>query len=252
MPLSFANRQRYARQLALPDFGEQGQLLLQKSHIAIIGAGGLAATSFAYLAAAGVGEISIWDDDIIEASNLPRQILFATENLGQEKTSALAHWSEKNGSETKIHQHKKRFSAADISLLKNISVVIDATDNIQSRHEIHLSCRSLKIPFIFGAAAGFSGMVSSFLHQKNSACFACFCPETISADSLRTCAQTGMLGPVVGLIGCLQTTESLRILLNKPSFSEKLIRVDFDSTTRLFSSTKILPDPACGICQKND
>lgn len=242
---------RYARQICLPDVGREGQEKLAKARILIVGAGGLGSPAAFYLAAAGVGHLRLVDADLVDLSNLQRQILHKNRNVGQKKIkSAKSTLNDLNPS-ISVEIHDDFISPANIKqYLSNIDLVIDGTDNFNARYAISDACAEAGIPWVYGAVYRFDGQVSLFhasRSQNRGLCYRCLFPETDNGVNAPNCTEAGVLGVAPGIIGLLQATEALKFLLGVGvSLSGRLLHVDLRSMR--FHETALTPDPDCLSC----
>ena len=220
---------RYKRQTILPEFKPNGQNELENSNVVVIGAGGLGSPALMYLAAAGIGEISIIDDDKIDESNLQRQILYTTNDQGAAKVEIAKMQLEALNPNIKIISHKARLTTDNAEkLLTKHDIILDTTDNFETRYLVNDTSVKLNIPVIFGAITGWEGVVSTFNTNKNSPCYRCLYPKKPQAD-IRNCAEAGAIGPVAGIIGSLMALEAIKFLVNTPALkilSNKLFILD--------------------------
>lgn len=209
--LSAREHERYSRHILLDEVGEAGQLALRAARVLIVGAGGLGSPVAAYLAAAGVGTIGIVDDDIVELSNLQRQILFSEDDLGLAKVEAAARRIKACSSGTVVEIHHERLGAASAEeLISAYDLVVDCSDNFATRYAINDACLLLGRPFVYGSIYRFEGQVSVFC-QPGGPCYRCLFPEENAA--VANCAEAGVVGVLAGVIGSLQATEALKLLL---------------------------------------
>ncbi|MEM7053960.1 MAG: molybdopterin-synthase adenylyltransferase MoeB [Pseudomonadota bacterium] len=243
-------RERYLRHLALPQIGLEGQLKLRKGRVLLIGAGGLGSPAALYLAAAGVGHIGIVDDDVVELSNLQRQILHSTSRLGQAKVeSAKTHLLELND-QIDISVYPQRLTAENIEeIVTNYDLVLDGSDNFPTRYLVNATCIRFGKPLVYGAVQQFSGQVSVFhaAADNPSPCYGCLFPESASAEDAPNCAQAGVLGVVPGVIACLQATEAIKYLLGVGELLLGRLLV-FDALAMRFRELRIPRDPKCDFC----
>ena len=237
---------RYSRQIMLPQVELHGQQKLLQSKVLIFGAGGLGSPVAMYLAASGIGEITIVDPDTVDLSNLQRQIIHRTNNIGQEKVQSAKHALGELNPDVKVRTINKILNDTEFqNEVNNAHVVVDATDNFTARFAINSFCVKQKTPLVVGAAIRFEGQVAVFSMQKDSACYQCLYPNQGELDE--SCAQTGILGSVVGLIGCIQATEAIKLLVNVGNnLSNKLLLID--ALNMDWSTVKIRKDPECAIC----
>ncbi|CAI8374235.1 MAG: Molybdopterin-synthase adenylyltransferase [Halieaceae bacterium] len=211
--LSDSELARYARQLILPEVDLEGQARLKESRVLIVGAGGLGTPAAQYLAGAGVGSIRLVDDDRIALSNLPRQLAYTEDDLGQLKVEVLAgRLGDANG-EITVDAQCKRFDGDTASqLLDGVDIVLDATDSLQARLDIDRATYAAGLPWVMGAAVGTSGQWAAFDESRREGCYHCLMRELDSSEN-RGCAELGILGPVVGLVALQQSLLVIRYLV---------------------------------------
>ena len=228
---------RYARHISLPDVGIEGQRLINKSRILVIGAGGLGSPVLLYLAAAGVGEIGIIDDDLVDLSNLQRQIIHAESNIGTSKVESAKAQILSINSTIKITTWNTRLSPDNAQeILTGWDIVIDGTDNIPTRYLVDDICKLNQIPWIYGSIYRFEGQASVF-NFEGGPCYRDLFPEPPPSNAIPSCAEGGVFGVLPGVIGSIQATEAIKIIINKgQSLSGKLLIYDAESMT--FKSLK--------------
>lgn len=237
---------RYARQTILPGIGIAGQERLRQSHVLVIGAGGLGCPVLLYLAAAGVGRITIVDDDTISISNLHRQVLFTTADIGKAKVEIAAQRLTALNPDVHIIARCERFSSINAeSLLSDVDALIDGSDNFPTKFLAGDSAAKAKVPLVYGAVLGFSGEVAVFSHGHSSPCLRCLYPEP-PQGFVPNCAEAGVLGAMAGVVGSMQALQALAILLNLPSAESNLIV--FDGLSALPRRLHIPKDPHCALC----
>ena len=247
MDLSDEQLLRYSRQIMLPQIEIRGQQRLLDSKVLLFGAGGLGSPISMYLAASGVGQITIVDPDDVDLSNLQRQIAHQTEDIGRRKVASVKQTLQAINPQTKVLTINKVMSKDHMAeIIPDADVVVDATDNFDSRFAINQICVESRIPLVTGAAIRFEGQIAVFEMQNESACYQCLYPE--QTDALQeSCTETGILGSVTGLMGCLQATEVIKLLLNiGQTLSNKLLLVD--ALNMEWHSVKIKKDPKCAVC----
>ncbi len=207
--------ERYARHLVLPEVGVAGQQKLLRARVALIGAGGLGSPAALYLAAAGVGTLSLIDDDRVERSNLQRQVLHADARVGMAKTESARIALNALNPSVQVQLQDERVRGANVeALLRDHDVVIDGADNFPTRYLLDAACRRLKIPLVYGAVHRFTGQVSVFdARRADSPCYRCLFPEPPSAAEAPNCSEAGVLGVLPGVIGLLQATEAIKLVL---------------------------------------
>lgn len=238
---------RYNRHILLPQIGLEGQQKLNDAHVLIIGLGGLGSPAALYLAAAGVGELTLVDHDTVELSNLQRQIVHNNDNLGEAKVASAKNNLLKINSEISIKTLTTKVDASTLSdLVTKADIVLDATDNFTTRFAINKACVEHKKPLVSGAAIRFEGQVSVFdTRNENSPCYSCLYPE--QGDENETCSENGILAPVVGVIGCIQALEAIKLLceVGTPLAGKLLL---FDALDMQWRTMKFPKDPACEVC----
>jgi len=237
---------RYQQHIKLSEIGTTGQLKLKKARILCVGAGGLASPLLLYLAAAGVGTLGIVDDDVIETSNLQRQVLYRSEDIGKKKVfTAQSHLSALNPNIT-IIAHEEHFQADNAErLIEQYDVIADCTDNFTVRYHINNACFKLDKTFIFASIHQFAGQCAVF-HPRRGPCFQCLFPLS-PLIPLPSCDVGGVLGVLPGIMGALQATEILKYLLNLGGeLTGRLI--SFDALQLHFKTIALQQDPQCPCC----
>jgi molybdopterin/thiamine biosynthesis adenylyltransferase/rhodanese-related sulfurtransferase len=243
--------ERYSRHLRLPEVGLAGQKRLEAATVLVVGAGGLGSPAAYYLAAAGIGTLRIADDDVVDRSNLQRQILHTDARIGTPKVdSARAALSALNP-RTRIETVAERVNSANVErLLDGVDVVVDGADNFAARYLLNDACVKLGKPLVYGAVHRFEGQVSVFdagRHRGQSPCYRCLFPEPPPPEAAPNCAEAGVLGVVPGIVGLLQATEALKLLLGVgESLSGRLLHID--AMGLRFRETRLAPDPDCPVC----
>lgn len=214
--------ERYSRHLILEDVGVGGQLALKRASVAVVGAGGLGCPALLYLAAAGVGRITIIDDDVVDASNLQRQIAHATENVGVAKTASAAEAVRRANPLVDVVAVNARLSRETAEeILAGHDVVLDGCDNFETKYVLDDACGALGIPLVYAAILRFEGQASVFHYPPGGAAagarrYRDLLPEAPAAGSVPSCAEGGVLGVLPGVLGCIQATEALKVLLGRP------------------------------------
>ena len=240
---------RYARNILLSNVDIAGQEVLLGSHVVVIGAGGLGSPVLQYCAAAGIGQLTIIDDDCVDETNLQRQVIFNEQQVAQPKAEAAAEQLRQLNSAITLNAKTERLAAGNVAgLLQGADLVIAGTDNLASRMLANGYCRAHSIPLVTGAAIGTSGQITCFdFRQQNSACLACVYPD--ESENL-SCAQSGVLGPVVGTVGSLMATEAIKLLLNigKPLTGRLLV---WDAMSMDWQNFNYAKSPGCKVCGEN-
>lgn len=247
--LSPDERRRYARHLLLPEVGEAGQLRLRAARVLVIGAGGLGSPAVLYLAAAGVGALGVVDDDVVDASNLHRQILHRDADAGVPKVDSAARAVAALNPSVRVETFAARFdaeSAPDI-LAEGWDVVIDGTDLIPARYMINDACVTAGVPVVHGAIHRFEGQVSVFAPDRGGPCYRCLFPEAPPPEATPSCAEAGVIGALPGVIGTLQAMQALLLILGvgEPLVG-RLLR--WQGLEGRFEEIRFGPDPECPTC----
>ncbi|MDR6840655.1 molybdopterin-synthase adenylyltransferase MoeB [Pseudoxanthomonas sacheonensis] len=242
---------RYSRHLRLPEVGVEGQRKLEASRVLMIGAGGLGSPAAFYLAAAGVGHLRIADDDVVDRSNLQRQILHTEARIGEAKVASARTALSALNPRTRLEAVAERVVAGNVErLLADVDVVIDGADNFPARYLLNDACVKLGKPLVYGAVQRFEGQVSVFdagRHRGQAPCYRCLFPEPPAAEFAPNCAEAGVLGVLPGVIGLLQATEAIKLLLGigEPLRGRLL---HFDALAMRFREMRLRPDPECAVC----
>src|SRR3954466_10335695 len=243
---------RYSRHTMLPEVGEAGQVKLLKSKVLCLGAGGLGSPSGLYLAAAGVGTLGFVDDDVVDASNLQRQILHATDRVGMPKVESAKAAIAKLNPDVKVIGHQTRLDSSNVlDIIKDYDVIVDGADNFPTRYLINDAALKLGKPVIDGSIYRFEGTVTTFLpfdgKTKEGPCYRCFYPEPPPPDMAPSCQEAGVLGVLCGVIGALEATEAIKVLLGTgKTLSGRELR--FDALGMKFREFKPPHDPTCPVC----
>ncbi len=243
---------RYSRHILLPEIGIDGQSKLLASHVLLIGAGGLGAPASLYLAASGVGKLTICDPDDVDLTNLQRQIVHATESVGRKKVESARETLTRINPETEINIVPEYASGSRLeSLVQAADLVIDGTDNFATRHAINRACVRFSRPLVSGAAIRFDGQVSVFdLRDRENACYHCLFPEDGDLEEMR-CAVMGVFAPLVGIVGSTQAAEALKLLAGTgDSLNGRLLMLD--ALSMQWRSVRLKKDPACRVCAGGD
>ncbi len=246
------NQERYKRQIILPEVGKDGQERISNASVLVVGAGGLGSPALLYLAAAGVGHIGIIDFDNVDKTNLQRQILFSTNDIGSNKAITAAKRLQALNPDIKIEAFDEELDNNNIEELFNrFDMVIDGSDNFATKFLINDAAVKTSTPFIYGSILGFDGQVSVFAHSDDAPCYRCLFPNP-PTSYIPNCAQAGVIGAVAGIIGTTQAMEAIKLIVNHKSFkplTRRLWIIDMHSMeNRLLSINK---DPDCPVCNKN-
>jgi molybdopterin/thiamine biosynthesis adenylyltransferase len=239
---------RYSRHILLPEIGVEGQERLRAARALVIGAGGLGSPVTMYLASAGVGVITLCDDDVVDLTNLQRQIVHRTPAIGQPKVESARDTLAALNPETKIELVKERVAGATLdALVAQADVVIDGCDNFATRHAVNRACVARKKPLVSGAAVRFDGQISVFdLRDNRAPCYACLFPEDAQSEEVR-CAVMGVFAPLTGIVGCVQAAEALKILAGIGQILAGRLML-LDALTMDIRTITLKKDPACAVC----
>lgn len=241
------NTLRYARHLVLPDIGESGQRKLLASKVLLVGAGGLGAPVGLYLAAAGVGRLGVLDDDTVELTNLQRQVIYGTTDIGVAKAGAASARLRDLNPEIDVVAHDLKLSSENaLEILADYDVIIDGTDNFATRYLINDACVLLGKPDVYGSVFRFEGQVSVFSHGGGP-CYRCLYPEPPPAGLVPGCADGGVVGVLPGIIGSLQANEAIKLILGvgEPLRGRLLL---FDALAVTFHELALKRNPDCPVC----
>jgi len=241
---------RYSRHLIMPEVGMEGQKKLKAAGVLLIGAGGLGSPLGLYLAAAGVGRIGIVDFDVVDFSNLQRQVLHGTSDVGRPKLHSAKDKLAAINPEVKLDLYETRLSSANaLELFKPYDIIIDGTDNFPTRYLVNDACVLLKKPNIYGSIFRFDGQASVFAPPRGP-CYRCLYPEPPPPGEVPSCAEGGVLGILPGLVGCIQATEAVKLILGtgSPLIGRLLL---YDALQMSFQEFKIRRNPRCPMCGDN-
>ncbi len=243
--------ERYSRQMLVSGISLNGQRAISSATVLIVGAGGLGCPVAIYLAAAGVGRLKICDGDVVEESNLPRQVLHKETSIGVFKADSVASSLREINSKITVEPISELVTPQNVlSLMRGCQVVVDATDNVVTRYLLNDAAAICKIPLVSGAALGWDGQVSVFCNDGNGPCYRCLYPEAPPPAAITNCDLGGVIGPVTGLIGSLQALQVLRLLAGlRPACTDSLFTFSGDSTDKLTRHLKLRPRrPDCIAC----
>ena len=241
---------RYSRQIILPGIGGAGQAKLLAAHVVMIGAGGIGCPALAYLAAAGVGRITIVDDDTVDLANLQRQILFGTDDIGKSKADAAARALGRMNPDCNIIAVKERFTAQheNVDYWRDADVVIDGTDNFATRLAVSDAATRARVPLVSAALGRFQGQLATFYGwQADQPCYRCFVGDAFDADDCDTCAEQGVLGAVVGVMGTMAASEAIRVITGFGEDQAGKLHL-FDGLAPAWRTMRIAKDPGCRTC----
>jgi sulfur-carrier protein adenylyltransferase/sulfurtransferase len=255
--LTDAQRERYSRHILLPEVGEAGQARLLQGKVLLLGAGGLGSPAALYLAAAGVGTLGIVDADVVDASNLQRQIIHTTARVGSPKVDSAAETIAGLNPDVKVVPYRERLTSANVErLFADYEVIVDGTDNFPTRYLVNDASVWMGKPVVHGSIFRFDGQVTTFIPEKAakklgmseaSPCYRCLYPEPPPPHLAPSCQEAGVLGILCGIIGTLQATEAIKILLGRgTTLAGRLMT--YDSLKMKFRELKLRRDPECPVC----
>ncbi|MEM4297290.1 MAG: molybdopterin-synthase adenylyltransferase MoeB, partial [Nitrososphaerota archaeon] len=248
--LSYAEIRRYGRHLIIPDVGLEGQKRLKAASVLVIGAGGLGSPLSLYLAAAGVGRIGLVDFDVVDESNLQRQVIYTAKDVKRSKLEVAKERLTALNPHIEVETYETRLTSENaMDILGDYDVIVDGTDNFPTRYLVNDACVFLKKPNVYGSIFRFDGQVSVFDAQRGP-CYRCLYPEPPPPGLVPSCAEGGVLGVVPGIIGTLQANEVIKIILGigQPLLGRLLL---FDALQMTFRELRVRKDPNCVVCGEN-
>ena len=257
MTLSSARLDRFARHIVLPEVGGAGQVRLAESRVAIIGLGGIGSPALQYLAASGIGRLALVDDDVVDVSNLQRQTIFTTRDVGYGKAVSARRWLANFDDALQVDVSDARITPENAaSLIAGADLVLDGTDNFATRLAVSDACVAAGIPLLSAAVGRFQGQVGAWAgHLPDEACYRCFVGDAFDAEDCDTCADDGMLGAMAGWVGSFAAMQAVKVLLagvsalGAPGWSRLHILDGLEPGMR---TIRIAPDPACKACAASD
>jgi sulfur-carrier protein adenylyltransferase/sulfurtransferase len=242
---------RYSRHLILPEVGLAGQKKICSTRVLCIGAGGLGSPIAMYLAAAGVGTIGVLDFDTVDFSNLQRQIIHGTSDVGRPKTDSAKETINSINPNVEVVVHNTRISSENaLDIINGYDVVVDGTDNFPTRYLTNDACVLLKKPNVYGSIFRFEGQASVFAPHLGGPCYRCLYPEPPPPGMVPSCAEGGVLGVLPGIVGCIQATEILKLALGKGSSLIGRLLL-FNALDMKFRELRLRRDPQCPLCGEN-
>lgn len=250
MSLDDGQLERYARHIILREVGGAGQQVLLNARVLVVGAGGLGSPVIMYLAAAGVGTIGVVDDDVVSLSNLQRQIIHATESLGETKTHSAKQAVSAINPDVEIIEHTERLTATNArALISQYNVIADGSDNFTTRFLVNDACYLTGRTLVSAAILQFDGQLSTYRAHLggDNPCYRCVFTAPPPPDTTPSCAEAGVLGMIAGTMGSLQATEVVKEILDiGDSMSGRLLI--YDALSANFRTVRVKPDPACALC----
>ncbi len=243
-------RERYSRHTMLPEFGVEGQVKLLNSKVLLLGAGGLGSPSALYLAAAGVGTLGLVDDDVVDESNLQRQVIHTTDRVGEPKTESARKSIEALNPDVEVVEHRTRLSAENVlEIIKDYDVIVDGADNFPTRYLLNDASVRLRKPVVSASILAFDGQISTFVPFEGP-CYRCLYPTPPPAELAPSCGEAGVLGVMAGVLGLLQANEVIKLVagIGEPLIGRLLL---YDSLGTRFTELKVRRDPNCPVCGPN-
>ncbi|MHA1596380.1 MAG: HesA/MoeB/ThiF family protein [Candidatus Asgardarchaeia archaeon] len=246
--LNDEERKRYSRQIALPYISIDGQKKIKDAKVAVIGIGGLGWLSSMQLTAMGVGEIRVVDRDVVELSNLHRQLIYKTSDLGYSKAEVAGKRLRELNPNVKVFAFPLSINDENVyDVIEGVDVVIDGLDRFEPRYVLNRACVEMSIPYVYGAAIQMHGVVSTIIPGKTP-CLNCLYPN-VRDESIPSCEVVGVFTPVIGITSSIQTSEAIKIILGKkPSLAGRVLYID--STDLSFESIKVMRNPTCSVCSR--
>ncbi|MFC7156156.1 HesA/MoeB/ThiF family protein [Halomarina halobia] len=251
LALSPEQLDRYSRHIIMDEVGPEGQATLLDARVLCVGAGGLGSPVIQYLAAAGVGTLGIVDDDVVERSNLQRQVIHGEADVGRPKVESAADFVARQNPDVTVEPHEVRLGADNVEeLIADYDVVVDGSDNFATRYLVNDACTLAGVPFSHGAILRFEGQVTTFEAREDSPCYRCLFPEAPPAGTVPSCAEAGVLGVLPGTVGCVQATEAMKLALGYgETLDGRLIL--YDASDMTFETVEIRRNPDCPVCGEN-
>lgn len=251
--LSPARLDRFARHIVLPELGGAGQVVLARSHVAIIGLGGIGSPALQYLAAAGIGRLTLVDDDVVDLSNLQRQTIFTARDVGHGKATSARRWLANFDDALEVSISDRRIDRSNAGeLIAGVDLVLDGTDNFATRLAVSDACVAERVPLLSAAVGRFQGQVGAFAgHLTDEACYRCFVGDAFDAEDCDTCAEDGMLGAMAGWTGSFAALQAIRVLLQgtsslgDPAYGKLHVLDGLKPGLKILSIAK---DPGCKGC----
>lgn len=245
--------ERFARHIVLPEVGGAGQAALAEAHVVLVGCGGIGSPALQYLAAAGIGRLTLVDDDVVDVSNLQRQTIYTPSDLGKPKAETAAEWVRRFDLGLEVHAIAERVGVGSVArILAGASLVLDGCDNFATRLLVSDTCVKLGVPLTSAAIGRFQGQIANFAgHLPSQSCYRCFVGDAFDADDCDTCAADGVLGAMAGVVGTFAATHAIRVLLaghatlGDPQFGTLHL---IDGLAPSMRSLRVAKDPACRGC----
>lgn len=247
-PISTEQAMRYSRQILLSGFDLDKQEILINSRVLVIGIGGLGCAVCQYLVASGIGHLTLVDDDVVETTNLQRQVLHDESSIGQRKVDSAANALKRLNASVSLTLLHQRQSEAELNeLIMQHDIVVDCTDNLETRNGLNKACYENEVSLVSGAAIRMEGQVFCVLPKQQSACYGCI--SAFFGEQQLSCVESGVMSPVVGIIGSVQALETIKILTGYGEGQANKLQI-FDAFTSEWRSLNVKPNPSCSVCSK--
>ncbi len=239
---------KYSRQIMLPQIDIAGQEKLNNAHVVIVGLGGLGSPVAMYLATAGIGKLTLIDDDQVDQSNLQRQIIHNQNSMGKSKVTSAKETLKALNSDCSVKTIDKRLNEEELQiLLSGVNVLVDCCDNFETRFLLNRVCFKTKTPLVSGSAIRWEGQLTTFTMQENTPCYQCLYDDNSSTD--QTCSQNGVVGPVVGIIGSMQALEAIKVIAGAGELCVGELTL-FDGLDMSFNKIKFSKKNECPVCSE--
>lgn len=253
MSLSPDRLDRFARHIVLPEIGGAGQVALSRKHVVVTGLGGIGSPALQYLAASGIGRFTLVDDDVVDVSNLQRQTIFTTRDVGHGKATSARRWLANFDDSLGVEISDVRVTPGNApAIVEGVDLVLDGTDNFATRLAVSDACVAARVPLLSAAVGRFQGQVGAFAgHLADQPCYRCFVGDAFDAEDCDTCAEDGMLGAMAGWTGSFAAMQAVRVLLDGvsafggPQWGKLHL---LDGLAPAMRTLTIAPDPACAAC----
>lgn len=250
MTISDPQLERYARHIVLKEIGGAGQARLTRAHVLIVGAGGIGCPAVQYLAAAGVGRLTVIDDDQVSLSNLQRQILYGTDDIGHDKVDVAARSAFRINPEVIFTAVRERLTRdTDIACLEGVDVVLDGCDNFATRLIVNDLCQNARIPLVSAAIGQFHGQIGTYRGwEEGNPCYRCFVGDAHDPDACDSCSEVGVLGAMVGLVGSFAAMEVIRVITGFGEDPAGKLHI-IDGLAPSMRTMRLPKDPGCSTCR---
>ena len=239
---------RYSRHVIMDEVGPEGQKRLLESRVLVVGAGGLGSPVIQYLAAAGVGRLGIVDDDVVERSNLQRQIVHGDADVGEPKAQSASEYVAQLNPDVDVDTFETRLTPENVGeIVEGYDLVVDASDNFPTRYLLNDHCVLTNTPLFHGAIYRFEGQITTFTNDGEGPCYRCIFPEAPEPGTVPDCATTGVLGVLPGTVGCIQATEVVKYCIDRGDLLDGRLLM-YDALAMTFETVDVRKNPDCPVC----